>query len=207
MPIYEYRCATCNTKQSKLWRSLAAVAAHEKKLTCTKCGRANLARVVSRVRVVRGGGGGEGAMADGGHGDIDEALMREMENVDENDPRALGRLMRKMAAASGESLGDEFDEVVGRLEKGEDPEKIEQDMGDLLGADGAGMGMDDDGMAGMADMAGGSAISGDESKPAAAPSEPKADAETKRVGKRSFAAASHTSRKPKPTKIKARAKP
>jgi len=55
-----------------------------------------------------------------------------------------------MAQESGEDMGPEFDEVVGRLEKGEDPEKIEQSMGDLFGSDemggpgGMGMGMDDD---------------------------------------------------------------
>ena len=58
--------------------------------------------------------------------------------------------MRKMAAETGESLGPEFDEVVGRLEKGEDPDKIERDMGELLGAPEGPGGMDgDDGMMGM----------------------------------------------------------
>jgi hypothetical protein len=47
-------------------------------------------------------------------------------------------------------MGPEFDEVIGRLEKGEDPEKIEQSMGDVFGGDemggpgGLGMDMDDD---------------------------------------------------------------
>jgi hypothetical protein len=63
-----------------------------------------------------------------------------------SDPRALGRFMRKMAAQTGEGMGEEFDEVVGRLEKGEDPDKIEQSMGDLFGAGGPpdGMGGPDD---------------------------------------------------------------
>ena len=49
----------------------------------------------------------------------------------EDDPRALGRLMRKMGQEMGEDTGPEFDEVVSRLEKGEDPEQIERDMPDL----------------------------------------------------------------------------
>jgi len=133
MPIYEYRCARCGKKESKFWRSLSAI--NEAQLTCSHCGSSQMSRLVSRVRVLRGGGESE---APGPDGDLDASLMREMENLDENDPRALGRFMRKMAAETGESLGEEFDEVVGRLEKGEDPEKIERDMGELFGGgDGA----------------------------------------------------------------------
>ena len=38
-----------------------------------------------------------------------------MAGLDEEDPRSLGRFMRKMGSEMGEDLGDEFDEVVGRL--------------------------------------------------------------------------------------------
>ena len=49
----------------------------------------------------------------------------DMAGLDENDPKSLARFMRKMASETGEDLGPEFDEVVGRLEAGEDPESIE----------------------------------------------------------------------------------
>jgi hypothetical protein len=52
----------------------------------------------------------------------------------EEDPRALGKMMRKMSQQVGEDLPPEFDEVVGRLEKGQSPEEIERDLPDL-GAD------------------------------------------------------------------------
>jgi hypothetical protein len=39
--------------------------------------------------------------------------------------------MRKMSDETGEDLGPEFDEMVGRLEAGESPEEIESSMGDL----------------------------------------------------------------------------
>ncbi len=100
-------------------------------------------RLVSRVRVVRGNGSDGLDTSDS----ADDALMNEIAGLDENDPRALGRFMRKMAQESGEDLGPEFDEVVGRLERGEDPEQIEKSMGDLFGDDmsgPAGMGLDDD---------------------------------------------------------------
>jgi len=64
--------------------------------------------------------------------------------LDENDPKSLARFMRKMAGETGEDLGPEFEEVVGRLEAGEDPESIEQSMPDLAGE--GGMGGDDFGV-------------------------------------------------------------
>jgi hypothetical protein len=51
--------------------------------------------------------------------------------LDEEDPRSLGKFMRNMSSEMGEDLGDEFDEVVGRLESGESPESIEESMPDL----------------------------------------------------------------------------
>ena len=59
--------------------------------------------------------------------------------MDEDDPKSLGRFMRKMSQEMGEDLGDEFGEVVDRLEKGQSPEDIEKAMPDL--ADDAGPGM------------------------------------------------------------------
>ena len=68
--------------------------------------------------------------------------MDAAEGMDENDPRQLGALMRRMSEVSGESLDPAMEEAVRRLESGEDPEKIEDDMGDLLddGDDEGGLG-------------------------------------------------------------------
>jgi len=51
----------------------------------------------------------------------------------ENDPQAMGRMMRKMGNEMGEQLPPEFNDVVGRLEKGQSPEEIEKEMPDLGG--------------------------------------------------------------------------
>lgn len=51
--------------------------------------------------------------------------------LDDSDPKSLGRFMRKMSGELGEPLGDDFNEVVDRLEKGQSPEKIEKEMPDL----------------------------------------------------------------------------
>jgi hypothetical protein len=58
----------------------------------------------------------------------------------EDDPKALGKMMRKMSNEMGEDLGPEFGEVIGRLESGQSPEEIEKSMPDL----GEGMGGDED---------------------------------------------------------------
>jgi hypothetical protein len=63
-----------------------------------------------------------------------------MPDFDENDPKSLGRWMRKMSAEVGEDLGPEFDEVVGRLEAGESPEDIESSMPELMGEEGGDIG-------------------------------------------------------------------
>jgi len=81
-----------------------------------------LTRMVSKVRVIRGA---SSASSEDG---FDDALL---DNLDENDPRSLGRMMRRMADETGEDMGAEFGEVVSRLEKGEDPESIEQSMPEL----------------------------------------------------------------------------
>jgi hypothetical protein len=61
------------------------------------------------------------------------AMEREFSNVDENDPRAMARMMRRMAELSGEKLDEPMEEAVRKLEEGADPDLIEQEMGDAFG--------------------------------------------------------------------------
>lgn len=63
-----------------------------------------------------------------------------MAGLDEDDPRSLGRFMKKMSSEMGEDLGDDFNEVVDRLESGESPESIEQSMPELAGEGGDALG-------------------------------------------------------------------
>jgi len=76
-----------------------------------------------------------------------ERLMDEMaadiDKIDENDPRQIGRFLRKFGEATGEDLGPEFKEAVSRLEAGEDPEKVEEELAAAFGEeteDGGGFG-------------------------------------------------------------------
>ena len=68
-------------------------------------------------------------------------LEGEMDSVDENDPRAMGRMIRRMSELTGETLDEQMEEVVRKLEEGADPDKLEEAMGDALpdgGEEGAG---------------------------------------------------------------------
>lgn len=49
----------------------------------------------------------------------------------EDDPKAMGHMMRKMGKEMGEELPPEFNEVVDRLESGQSPEEIESALPDL----------------------------------------------------------------------------
>ena len=60
-------------------------------------------------------------------------LEREMAGIDENnpDPKQMGHLMRRMSEITGEKMPEVMEEMVGRLEAGEDPEKLEAEYGDM----------------------------------------------------------------------------
>ena len=67
-----------------------------------------------------------------------EAALAEMErefgdmDTDNPDPCQLGRMMRKMSALSGEKMPGQMEEVIRRMEAGEDMEKLESEYGDIF---------------------------------------------------------------------------
>ncbi len=120
MPIYEYQCHDCQRRVSLLWRSISD--AQSRDAVCPRCGGSHLTRLISRVAVLRSEESRLDDLADPGA----------FSGLDEDDPKSLARFMRNMAdgvaADTGEDLGSEFEEVVSRLEAGEDPEAIERSM-------------------------------------------------------------------------------
>ncbi|NRA28337.1 MAG: cytochrome C [Opitutales bacterium] len=69
-------------------------------------------------------------------------MEREFSRMDPDnpDPKALGKMMREMASVTGEKMPEDMQEMIGRMEAGEDLESIENRFGDLMEGDG-----DDDG--------------------------------------------------------------
>jgi putative FmdB family regulatory protein len=129
MPIYEYRCQDCRRRISLFFRSFEEIKAEP---VCPRCGGTRLARLISRVSVVRS----EESRID----DMADPSM--LSGLDENDPKSIARWMRKMGAEAGEEMPTEFGEVVDRLESGQSPEEIEEAMPDLTGDMGGMGGMD-----------------------------------------------------------------
>lgn len=123
MPIYEYRCDDCRRRVSIWWKTFGDAATGQ--AVCPRCGGTHLHRLMSRVAVLRS----EDSRLD------DLADPSDFGDLDENDPRSVGRWMRRMSDELGEPMDDEFREVVDRLEAGEDPEAIEKSMPDLGGGD------------------------------------------------------------------------
>ena len=64
-----------------------------------------------------------------------ESLIRDADKINEDDPRQMASLMRKFTAKAGLDLGDAMEEAITRMEAGEDPDQVEQEMGDLLDQD------------------------------------------------------------------------
>lgn len=134
MPIYEFYCGRCNT----IYNFFSKTINTDKIPRCPRCRRVKLKRRMSLFAKI--GGRGDEVDADGGIPPIDEVKMekamsmltREAEKINEDDPRQAAELMRKLSDATGVRMGPGMEEALRRLERGEDPEKIEQEMGDLL---------------------------------------------------------------------------
>lgn len=134
MPVYEFYCSDCHAIFNFLSRQVNT----DKRPKCPRCGRPELDRQVSRFAISKNR---PEADADGLPAGMDEAkleqammaLSGEMEGVDENDPKAMAKFMRRFTEMTGMNLGDEAQEAMRRLEAGGDPEQIETEMGDLFG--------------------------------------------------------------------------
>lgn len=147
MPIYEYYCPDNNTIYQFFAKTLAqrdvipkcpdnpgyrmqkAVSAFAVKTTAKKAGG---------EEQKAGAGDAAGAADDPRMDAAMDAMEKEFSNVDENDPRAMGRMMRRMAELSGEKIDGEMEEVVRKLEEGADPDSLEEQLGDAFPDEGGG---------------------------------------------------------------------
>jgi putative FmdB family regulatory protein len=117
MPAYSYRCSTC---QHHFEIYLTYQEYGQAQVHCPNCGGEQVDREIHPVRIARSEESRLESLADPG----------QLSGIEE-DPQALGKMMRRMSQELGEEMGPEFDEVVDRLEKGQKPEEIEKDLPDL----------------------------------------------------------------------------
>ncbi len=129
MPAYDYRCLDCN-KRFDVFLTYREYG--QKQVVCPHCGSSRVQRRIGRVRYAR-------SDSDRMEDLSDPARFSEFED----DPRAMGRMMRKMSAELGEDMGPEFHELVNRLEAGQSPEDIEASMPELGDEFGGRSSMDD----------------------------------------------------------------
>lgn len=143
MPIYEYYCPDNHTVYQFFAKTLAQGATIPR---CPDNPAFGMQKMVSGFAITKGGASdapppAAGSGAEGADDPRMEAAMAAMESefshVDENDPRAMGRMMRRMAELTGEKLDGEMEEVVRKLEEGADPDSLEEQLGgDATGGEG-----------------------------------------------------------------------
>ena len=154
MPIYEFACPKCR----KIYSFLSKRINPDRFPVCPKCGNKKLEKQLSSFALTKGAkepaaAGGQEMADEGPMPNFDDPrvaramaeMERDMEHVDENNPKHMAHMMRKMKdIMPAGSVPKELDIAIKRLEAGEDPEKIEEDMGDAL----SGFMGDDSGTAG-----------------------------------------------------------
>jgi putative FmdB family regulatory protein len=142
MPIYEYACPKCRV----IFNFLSKRSDPDRLPVCPKCGNKKMVKQMSRFATSRGlkepaakseTAEGEPPTPDFDDPRMERAMMemeRDMEHLDENNPKHMAHMMRKMKDLMPPgTIPKELDVAIKRLEAGEDPDKIEQDMGDVLG--------------------------------------------------------------------------
>lgn len=136
MPIYEFYSPETNKIYSFFARSLSQGKGIPR---CPDRKAAPMERLVSRFAVTgRARGKNEPSDAEGGDdaklGQAIAAMEQEMSSMSEDsvDPRQLGSLMRKMTEATGKKMPAQMAEMIKRLEKGESPEKLEEEYGETF---------------------------------------------------------------------------
>jgi putative FmdB family regulatory protein len=117
MPTYDFVCLNCQQRFDVFmsYREYGST-----RVKCIHCGSPDVRRRMTRVRIAKSEESRMQSVAD----------PSAMEGL-EDDPRALGQMMKKMGREMGEDLPPEFDDVVDRLEAGQSPEDIETAMPDL----------------------------------------------------------------------------
>jgi putative FmdB family regulatory protein len=135
MPVYEFLCRSCN----KIYSFHSFKINPDKIPSCPKCSAEDLKRVPSRFGINAGSKTDQGPGGDDGT-DLDDPRMEremmrlasELEGMDENDPRQMAAAVRRMTEIAGEPVTPAMEEMIKRLEAGEDPEKVEEELGDAL---------------------------------------------------------------------------
>mgnify|MGYP005846431895 FL=1 len=125
MPIYEYRCEECRRKVSIFFRRMGA----DEGAACPLCGSQRLVRLFSRFAMARSEEDRLERLAD------DPSLA----DVDEFDPKSVALFMKRMGQELGEDAGEDFEQAMEEIERGEtgEPGAAEETAAEPAGEPGA----------------------------------------------------------------------
>lgn len=131
MPIYEFYCSHCHT----LFNFYSSVIDTEARPACPRCQKPELERRPARFATLKHTGDTEpdpfGDLDEDRLAGVMESMMGELEGLDEDgDPRQIAGLFRRFGEASGLEMGPRMEEMMSRLEAGEDPDRLEAEIGD-----------------------------------------------------------------------------
>ena len=144
MPIYEFACPKCR----KIYSFLSKRLNPDRDPVCPRCGNKKLEKQMSQFAAPRASGKSDGAEGEAGPAmdetmpDMEDPRMlramgeieRDMGHMDEHNPKHMAQLMRKMKDLMPPgTMPKDIDVAIKRLEAAEDPEKIEEDMGEMFG--------------------------------------------------------------------------
>lgn len=117
MPLYDFLCLDCHKRfEIRIpYQNYGAETIH-----CPSCQSTHVKRRIGRIRVAHSEEAQLEAFAD-------PSALAGMEN----DPKAMGKMLRKIKNEIGEETPPEFDDVVDRLEKGQSPDEISNDLPDI----------------------------------------------------------------------------
>ena len=136
MPIYELYCPDNHRIYSFYARSLACA---DRTPRCPDGAKHRMERMISNFAIT-GRAKEKPELPAGAEADDPRmaSMLAEMErefgamDAENPDPKMLARMMRKMTALSGETVPGEVDEMIRRMEAGEDPEKLDAEFGDAM---------------------------------------------------------------------------
>jgi len=98
MPIYEYRCKDCG----KISEFLLIKTDEAFIPQCKRCKSKKMSRILSRVRIIRSEESRMESLAD----------PSKWGDLDEKDPKAMAKFMKRMGKEMGDDMGEDVDQMV-----------------------------------------------------------------------------------------------
>lgn len=115
MPIYEYECGKCRKRTSILTMRVS----EKVDAVCRHCGSTAMSRLMSRFAMPRSEESRMEALGD----------PSTFSDFDENDPKSVAKVMRRLGSEMGDELGQgDIEEAIEEVERGGGEDSGEEDL-------------------------------------------------------------------------------